>query len=77
MSNNSKAIMNLQVTAAEANPDVELALGNNPLLANNIPVAQIPAHKLKADALGLTLLKVHLLEAAELTHRSASRGGRR
>ena len=34
LADNSEAVLNLQVTAAETNPDGELALGDNPLLAD-------------------------------------------
>jgi hypothetical protein len=76
LANNSEAVLNLQVTAAETNPDGELALRDNPLLADNVPVAQVPALKLKGNLLALTLLKVDLLETAELANGCASRCGR-
>ena len=76
LADNSEAVLNLQVTAAETNPDGEFALRDNPLLADNVPVAQVPALKLKGNLLALTLLKVDLLETAELTDGCASRCGR-
>ena len=75
LADNSEAVLNLQVTA-EANIERELALRDNPLLADNVPVAQVPALKLKGNLLALTLLKVDLLETAELTDGCASRCGR-
>ncbi|KAI6757905.1 hypothetical protein HG531_003730 [Fusarium graminearum] len=56
----------LQVPAAESNTDGELALRNDPLLGNDIPVAEITAHQLKADTLALASLEEDLLESTEL-----------
>jgi len=76
LSNNGEAVLDLQVSAAQSDPDGELALGNDPLLADNVPVAQIPALKLEADGLLVALLKVYLLEATELADRCTGWGGR-
>lgn len=51
----------------------EFALRDDPLLADDVPVGQITAHQLKANSLGLTSLKVDLLEATELLGGSTSR----
>jgi hypothetical protein len=61
------------IPAAEANIERELALRDNPLLANNIPVGQVTAHQLEPDSLALASLQVHLLEAAQLLGRGTRR----
>ena len=56
----------LQIPAAEADADREIALGDEPLLRDNVSVAEVTAHKLKGDLLGLAGSQRDLLKAAEL-----------
>jgi hypothetical protein len=65
-----------EVPAAEANIEAEAASRDQPLLGNDVPVAQVTAHQLEADSLLLAGLEVDLLETAELADRSAFRSGR-
>jgi hypothetical protein len=63
-----------KISAGEANIESKVSSGDEPLLGDNIPVAQVAAHQLEADSLGLARLEVDLLEASELADGGAFRG---
>lgn len=72
---NINLLIKLHLARALADVEVELALSDDPILADDIPVAEIAPQKLKGDGLRLVGLKVHLFEAAELLGGRACGGG--
>lgn len=64
-----------EIPAAEANVEAEGTSGNEPLLGDNVPVAEVTAHELEANSLLLAGLEVDLLETSELADGSALGGG--
>ena len=60
-----------EIPAGETDVEAEASSRDQPLLGHDVPVAEVAAHQLEADSLGLARLEVDLLETSELADGSA------
>lgn len=70
---NSNLLRLNDIPAGEAKVERKFPLRDDPLLADDVPVGQVTAHKLKANSLALASLEVDLLETTKLLGRCTSR----
>ncbi|KAI7001195.1 putative beta-glucosidase [Hortaea werneckii] len=71
--NNGRSPVDSEVAAAEADAELELAFRNQPLLGDDVPVAEVTPHDFERDLLALADAEVRLLEPTKLLHRSTLR----